>query len=94
MNQDRCVKLMDAPVDKAAAASLCLSGTMAVNGSLPGSLFTPKSRQEQHELEAYLKMKAVTDDIYLGITKNSDNHWIYDDDQSPVFTQRELMRGA
>ena len=81
LNNERCVKLVDTAADKATAEADCKTG------QVKGSLFAPKSRQEQLELDLFLSKKTTTDDIYLGITQNSDSHWVYDEDQSPVFSQ-------
>ena len=61
---------MDTAADKSGAESTCGSGGSPFSG--PGKLFAPKSRSEQQDLEQFLKRKSVTDEIYLGMTKNGD----------------------
>ena len=68
--QDRCIKVVDTAADKSGAESTCGSGGSPFSG--PGKLFAPKSRSEQQDLEQFLKRKSVTDEIYLGMTKNGD----------------------
>ena len=79
-DKNRCVKLMTAKADKAAADTQCQG--------LGGHVLTSKAKYSQYRIETYLKDKALTDSIYLGMSK-SDGQWIWDDSKATIFAERK-----
>ncbi len=81
MDGINCVKVIDTAANKDDALAAC----QAINPS--AIMVTAKTELQQDNLARFLKDQGVTEDVYLGLTKDADGHW-YWDDGDPMFVQR------